>query len=55
MKSGMLAAEAAFKELTQQPASSVPVDLSGYEKAMKESWVWEELTSCRNIRPGYFS
>ncbi len=54
MKSGMLAAEAVFEELTGSSAdSTAPVDLSGYEESLKSSWVWEELEKERNIRPSY--
>ena len=38
MKSGMLAAEAAFNAMTSQPAGQ-PLDLSGYEKSFRSSWV----------------
>ena len=50
MKSGMLAAEAAFDALTSA-TSSAPADLAPYEAALKASWVWEELERERNIRP----
>ncbi|BDA46861.1 Electron transfer flavoprotein-ubiquinone oxidoreductase [Coccomyxa sp. Obi] len=54
MKSGMLAAEAAFEELTGTSAdSTTPVDLSGYEDSLKSSWIWEELEKERNIRPSF--
>ena len=51
MKSGMLAAEAAFDALTG--SSSEAADLAAYEDSMQSSWVWEELTKERNIRPSY--
>ena len=51
MKSGMLAAEAAFDALTG--SSSAAADLEAYEDSMQSSWVWEELTKERNIRPSY--
>ena len=38
MKSGMLAAEAAFNAMTSQPGGK-PLDLSDYEKSLKNSWV----------------
>lgn len=38
MKSGMLAAEAAFNAMTSQTAGK-PLDLSDYEKSVKNSWV----------------
>ncbi len=49
MKSGMLAAEAAFEALG---AGAAPV-LEGYPKRLQESWVWPELKAARNIRPGF--
>jgi len=59
MKSGMLAAQATFSALTASPSSSVsysarqaPVDISSYQKAVEESYVWDELRESRNIRPG---
>ena len=51
MKSGMLAAEAAFDALTG--SSSAAADLAAYEDSMQSSWVWEELTKERNVRPSY--
>lgn len=58
MKSGMLAANATFDALTSPQSSTsssqqLPVDLSSYEKEMQDSYVWDELYSSRNIRPGY--
>lgn len=38
MKSGMLAAEAAFGAITSQPAGR-PLDLSAYESSLRNSWV----------------
>ena len=52
MKSGMLAAEAAFNALSATESTS-PADLSAYEEELKASWVWEELHAVRNIRPGF--
>ncbi len=47
MKSGMLAAEAVFA------ATGGGQTLSGYEDALRASWVGEELKSARNVRPGF--
>lgn len=47
-KSGMLAAEAVFDNLKEGHDSA-----EGYEKRLQKSWVWEELTEVRNIRPGF--
>ena len=52
MKSGMLAAEAAFEALGAQPGTR-PLDLSAYEPRLRESWVGEELRAARNVRPGF--
>ncbi len=50
MKTGMLAAEAAFAALASDGA---PRELAAYEAAVKESWVWTELYEARNIRPAF--
>ncbi|PHK93146.1 electron transfer flavoprotein-ubiquinone oxidoreductase [Pseudoroseomonas rhizosphaerae] len=50
MKSGMLAAEAAAAALADEAAGPV---LDSYPEALRNSWVWEELSSVRNIRPGF--
>ncbi len=49
MKSGMLAAEAVAEALT----GDRPVQLVAYPQKLRESWVWEELYSVRNIRPAF--
>ena len=49
IKSGMLAAEAAFAALDKDE----PGALDGYEAALKRSWVHDELWRTRNIRPGF--
>ncbi len=49
MKSGMLAAEAAFEALGKE----APVELDSYPAALKKSWVWKELKAVRNIRPAF--
>jgi len=54
MKSGMLAAEAAYKALTLDPgAGSDSVFLYGYEDGLRESWIWPELKAVRNMRPSF--
>ncbi|KAK9138730.1 hypothetical protein Sjap_009324 [Stephania japonica] len=47
MKSGMLAAEAAFGVL--QDGSN----MESYWEKLKKSWVWEELRKARNYRPAF--
>lgn len=59
MKSGMLAAEAAFNAITSSRASEseseseAPLDVSEYEKLFEESWVAKELKEVRNLRPSF--
>ncbi|KAG8944421.1 hypothetical protein FRC03_002080 [Tulasnella sp. 419] len=63
MKSGMLAAENAFKAIESLPETESseeeteytgpPVDMSPYESAVKDSWVWKELNEIRNVRPSF--
>jgi electron-transferring-flavoprotein dehydrogenase len=50
MKSGMLAAEAAVAALG---AEERPAVLEAYPRALEASWVWEELSAARNIRPAF--
>ncbi len=50
MKSGMLAAEAAFSALAEEMPAP---ELSAYPEALKESWLWDELYRARNIRPAF--
>lgn len=50
MKSGMVAAEAAFEALSsgvEQPT------LDAYPERLKASWLWDELHRARNIRPAF--
>ncbi|WP_299379713.1 electron transfer flavoprotein-ubiquinone oxidoreductase [uncultured Kiloniella sp.] len=51
MKTGMLAAEAAFDAVTAGEETA-PV-LSAYPEAYKKSWVYEELYQSRNFRPAF--
>ena len=50
MKSGMLAAEEINKLLT---GSDTTRECTGYQAALKNSWVYKELYKVRNIRPGF--
>jgi len=51
MKSGMLAAEAAFAALGQ--GENAPAELTGYADAFDRSWVRTELHEARNVRPSF--
>ncbi|WP_120497726.1 electron transfer flavoprotein-ubiquinone oxidoreductase [Kiloniella sp. EL199] len=51
MKTGMLAAEAAFDAVTA--GEETPPVLSAYPNAYKKSWVYEELYASRNFRPAF--
>jgi electron-transferring-flavoprotein dehydrogenase len=50
MKSGMLAAEAAYAALA---AGAEERELTGYTTAFDASWVKEELEAARNVRPAF--
>ncbi|MEK0082802.1 electron transfer flavoprotein-ubiquinone oxidoreductase [Geminicoccaceae bacterium SYSU G07066] len=50
MKSGMVAAEAAFEALKN---GAERPELDAYPKMLKESWLWDELYRVRNIRPSF--
>jgi electron-transferring-flavoprotein dehydrogenase len=49
MKSGMIAAEVVAEAL----AAGHGADLSAYPERLRASWVWDELSSVRNIRPAF--
>ena len=49
MKSGMLAAEAVAAAL----AGDRPAEPAGYGEGIRNSWIWEELSAVRNVRPGF--
>jgi electron-transferring-flavoprotein dehydrogenase len=48
MKSGMLAAEAAFASINDEK-----VDNISYDAAFRDSWMFDELNKIRNIRPAF--
>jgi electron-transferring-flavoprotein dehydrogenase len=49
MKSGILAAEALYDAL----AAGRRDELAAYPEALKQSWVWDELSRVRNVRPAF--
>ena len=49
MKTGMLAAEAAFAALGQSRAGD---ELAAYPEAFRRSWSYEDLFKVRNVKPG---
>ncbi len=49
MKSGMVAAEAVAEAL----AGDRPSEITGYAGRLEASWVWEELSKVRNVRPAF--
>jgi electron-transferring-flavoprotein dehydrogenase len=49
MKSGMAAAEA----LAEALAGGRPTEPAAYADKIKASWVWEELSAARNLRPAF--
>ncbi|THH15538.1 hypothetical protein EW146_g4953 [Bondarzewia mesenterica] len=53
MKTGMLAAEAAYDAVAASENSEAPSDMSAYETAFKKSWVYEDLHEVRNVRPSF--
>ena len=47
MKSGMLAAEAVFEAMQQ----GTPELLTAYPQKLRDSWIWQELFTVRNVKP----
>ena len=54
MRSGMLAAQAAYSALTTNPDNGT-VFLFDYEDALRSSSIWAELKQVRNMRPSFHS
>lgn len=52
MKSGMLAANVIFEELSKKHPRHDRT-LQSYETAIRQSWIWQELYQARNIRPAF--
>ncbi|WP_017942690.1 MULTISPECIES: electron transfer flavoprotein-ubiquinone oxidoreductase [unclassified Thioalkalivibrio] len=50
MKSGMLAADAVFEQWAQASGST---GAAGVDRALTDSWVWDELRAVRNVRPAF--
>jgi electron-transferring-flavoprotein dehydrogenase len=58
MKTGMLAAEAAFEAITAASSqgdegAETPAELSAFPQKFESSWVYEELHKARNFRPAF--
>lgn len=53
MRSGMLAAEAAFSALTESANDKGDVFLFDYEDKLRNSSIWSELKQVRNMRPSF--
>lgn len=53
MRSGMLAAEAAYDALTKDNPDSGTVFLYDYEDKLRASSIWKELYAVRNMRPSF--
>jgi len=54
MKTGALAGEAAAEALLEAGAEHTsPLEVTDYEDNVKASWVWEELTTARNVKPAF--
>jgi electron-transferring-flavoprotein dehydrogenase len=49
MKSGMLAAETVAEALV----GDHPAELTGYRDRIEASWIWDELSKVRNVRPAF--
>ncbi len=58
MKTGMLAAEAAFEVIAQAGGGAgeggeTPAELTAFPQKFESSWVYEELHKARNFRPAF--
>ena len=55
MRSGMLAAEAAYTAITENTDSDSALFLFDYEDKLRSSSIWKELKQVRNMRPSFHS
>jgi len=56
IKSGMMAAEAVFEAIQSANTAGEEMPrpvLESYPEALRQSWVWQELTAARNFRPAF--
>ena len=57
MKTGMLAAEAAYEAIAQAAGGAgegeTPAELTAFPQKFESSWVYEELHKARNFRPAF--
>ena len=53
MKSGMLAAEAAFEAVKPGQTSWAPGALDAYDEGVRSSYLWSDLERVRNMRPAF--
>src|SRR6266498_1252540 len=53
IESGSLAAEAAFAALQRGQTPWTPGGLSGYDEALRQSFVWKDLKEVRNMRQAF--
>jgi electron-transferring-flavoprotein dehydrogenase len=53
MRSGMLAAETAAEAIGPGRTAWTPGALDGYDRSLRESYVWKDLERVRNMRPAF--
>jgi len=53
MKSGMVAAEAIYEAIQAGQSETAGIDPVNYELRLRDSWVWKELHSVRNVKPAF--
>ena len=53
MKSGLLAAEAAFAAIGPGETAGTPGALERYDESVRESYIWTDLKRVRNMRPAF--
>jgi electron-transferring-flavoprotein dehydrogenase len=53
MKSGLLAAEAAFAAIGPGETAWAPGALERYDESVRESYIWTDLKRVRNMRPAF--
>jgi electron-transferring-flavoprotein dehydrogenase len=53
MRSGMLAAEAAYRAVGPGQTAWTPGALASYDESLRQSYIWKDLERVRNLRPAF--
>lgn len=53
MKSGMVAAETAFKKIVEEGRNEKGIEIAEYEDSLKKTWIYKDLYTTRNFKGAF--